>query len=85
MTANDYIEAFTRRCSNELAWKDEQGQTMYQEWLTPRHAATAVAIAREQLIDKAVEWLAENAELYKTDNGIAYGNLIMDFREAMEE
>lgn len=40
---------------------------------------------RQELIDKAVEWMAENAELYKTDYGIAYGNMIMDFRKAMEE
>lgn len=41
--------------------------------------------ADKTMIDKAVEWLAENAELYKTDYGIAYGNMIMDFRKAMEE
>ena len=42
MTAEEYIKAYTRGCSNELV---DGG---YHEWLTPENALAAVELAREE-------------------------------------
>ena len=33
---------------------------LYHEWLTPEQALAAVEIARQELIDKACEWLLKH-------------------------
>jgi hypothetical protein len=55
--AEKFIQDYTRGCSNEL----EGG--VYHEWLTPEQARAAVEIEREELIEKAVEWLYNNYSL----------------------
>ena len=58
--ARQFIKDYTRGCSNELcAVEDIHGKKVisYHEWLTPEQALAAVVIAREELIDKACEWL----------------------------
>lgn len=60
MKAEEFINDYTRNCSNELcAIEDKYGKKVisYHEWLTPDQALRAVKIAREEMIDKAVEWL----------------------------
>ena len=42
MTPEEYIKAYTRGNSNELAYGG------YHEWLTPENALAAVELAREQ-------------------------------------
>ena len=42
MTAEEYIKAYTRGCSNELVHGG------YHEWLTPENALAAVELARKQ-------------------------------------
>ena len=42
MTAEEYIKAYTRGCSNELVYGG------YHEWLTPEDALAAVKLAREE-------------------------------------
>ena len=42
MTAEEYIKAYTRGCSNELVGGG------YHEWLTPENALAAVELAREE-------------------------------------
>lgn len=60
--ARQFIKDCTRGCSNELcAVEDIHGKKVisYHEWLTPEQALAAVEIAREELIDKACEWLGK--------------------------
>lgn len=55
MTAEEYIKAYTRGNSNELAYGG------YHEWLTPENALAAVELAREELVKDAIEgWVARD-------------------------
>lgn len=59
--AEKFIEDYTRNCSNELcAVEDRFGKKVisYHEWLTPEQALAAIEIAKEELIEKACEWLS---------------------------
>ena len=59
--AEKFIQDYTRNCSNENgAWYDGDYIQIYQPWLTPEQALSAVEIAREEMI----EWLKENASKY---------------------
>ena len=61
--ARQFIKDYTRGCSNELcAVEDIHGKKVisYHEWLTPEQAHAAVEIEREELIDKACEWLLKH-------------------------
>ena len=49
MTAEEYIKAYTRGCSNELVYGG------YHEWLTPENALAAVELARKEMKKDAVE------------------------------
>jgi len=49
MTAEEYIKAYTRGCSNELVYGG------YHEWLTPENALAAVELAREEMKKDAIE------------------------------
>lgn len=42
MTPEEYIQAYTRSCSNELVGGG------YHEWLTPENVLAAVELAREE-------------------------------------
>ena len=44
MTAEEYIKAYTRGCSNELVGGG------YHEWLTPENALAAVELARSSKV-----------------------------------
>lgn len=92
MKAEQFIKDYTRGCSNELcAVEDKYGKKVisYHEWLTPEQALAAVEIAREELIDKACEWLKS----YRQDtpdgtgyiSGIINDETIEEFKQAMEE
>ena len=43
MTAEEYIKAYTRGCSNELVYGG------YHEWRTPENALAAVELARKEM------------------------------------
>ena len=80
MKAEKFIKDYTRGCSNELcAVEDRYGKKVisYHEWLTPEQALAAVEIAREELIDKACEWLNYQLNLPS--------DFEVHFRKAMEE
>ena len=49
MTAEEYIKAYTRGCSNELAFGG------YHEWLTPENALAAVELAREEMKEQMMK------------------------------
>lgn len=55
--AEDFIRDYTSHCSNELVGGG------YHEWLTPEQAMRAVEIGREELMEKAVKWIAENIDV----------------------
>ena len=77
--AEEYIENYTNRCSNEV------GSALYREihhlepeytpWLTPDHARRVAQIAKEEVIEKAVKWLNKNTGFFNEK----------DFRKYMEE
>jgi hypothetical protein len=64
MTAEEYIKAYTRGCSNELvSVEDRCGKKVisYHEWLTPENALAAVELAREEMKKDAIEgWVARD-------------------------
>ena len=49
MTAEEYIKAYTRGCSNELVGGG------YHEWLTPENALAAVELAREEMREQMMK------------------------------
>jgi hypothetical protein len=78
-----FIKDYTRGCSNELSaveYRDGKKVISYHEWLTPEQALAAVEIAREELIDKACEWLLKNDSYSKPTD-----YLVREFRKAMEK
>ena len=81
--ARQFIKDYTMGCSNELGaveYKDGKKVISYHEWLTPEQALAAVEIAREELIDKACEWLLKNDSYSKPTD-----YLVREFRKAMEK
>ena len=58
MTAEEYIKAYTRGCSNELVGGG------YHEWLTPENALAAVELAREEMKEPASEDLEKEMDRY---------------------
>lgn len=56
--AEKFIKDYTRFCSN--AYWDKNDGDSYFPWLTPDQARRAVEIAREEVIEKACEWLLKN-------------------------
>lgn len=72
--AKQFIKDYTSGCSNELT------DGAYHEWLTPEQALAAVEIAREEMIDKACEWLLKNDSYAKPTE-----LLVRDFKKAMEK
>lgn len=92
--AKQFIKDYTSGCSNELcAVEDKDGKKVisYHEWLTPEQALAAVEIAKEEVIEKACEWLKENKEhpLIGCEDPCLSGYLtdefIEEFKKAMEE
>jgi hypothetical protein len=60
--AEEFIRDCTRNCSNELcAVEDRFGKKVisYHEWLTPDQARSAIEIAMEEVIEKAIGWIEE--------------------------
>ena len=58
--AEKFIQDYTRNCSNELCAVEDRFEKKvisYHEWLTPDQALRAVEIAREEMIEKACEYL----------------------------
>lgn len=63
MKAEQFINDYTKGCSNELcAVEDKYGKKVisYHEWLTPDQALRAAEIAKEETIEKVCKWLKSN-------------------------
>ena len=92
--AEKFIQDCTRSCSNELiSIESRAGKEVisYNEWLNPEQARKAVELEREEMIEKACEWLKENKDkyLYNTGEKSEYiptcsGKMIEDFKNYME-
>ena len=84
----EYIKNYTMKCSNEDGFD-------YVPWLTPDHARRAAQIARDEVIDKAVEWMKANITKYCTVRfnerniptpGYPFSEIMeKDFRKYMEK
>lgn len=91
MKAEQFIKDYTRRCSNELIFTTEEDKTCkeYNPWLTPDQALSAVKIAREEVIEKACQYIKDN--LYKYlfvcdgQAGFPTAEFIKYLKSAMEE
>lgn len=78
--AKQFIEDYTNNGSNQII-NGKYGAIIpiFAPWLTPEQALRAVEIEREELIEKACEWLKNYLQ------GIAGGSIyISDFRNYME-
>ena len=81
--AEKFIEDYTRNCSN-LLYRDCVGgvdKTVYQSWLTPDQARTAVEIAREEIY----EYLRVNLCNYFDAPRSMFEMCLDDLKLAMEE
>ena len=80
--ARQFIKDYTRSCSN-IEYTQGVYTPSYHPWLTPEQALAAVDIAREELIEKACEWLnnfySEDRHCYLVAEDIKA------FKQAMEE
>lgn len=91
--AEKFIKDCTRSCSNELcAVEDRYGKKIlsYREWLTPEQALRAVEIAREEMIEKAQDWIADTfkydgSEDFNGGDDDAMSMLLDEFTKYMEE
>ena len=72
-----YIQDYTRMCSNECHIYVGDGimKFEYTPWLTPDHARAVAKIAREAVIEKALDWVKSRC----TERGF------LDFKKYMEE
>ena len=84
--AEKFIQENTRNCSNKIIWNVESLTHDYVPWLTPDQTRRAVEITKEELIDKACEWLESvNLDWYQIREGVFSSELVKDFRKAMEK
>lgn len=76
--AEKFIQEYTRNCSNEYLGEgksDGHGETIskknFTPWLTPDQARKAVEIAREEIMEKVVEFLSKekNIPLWDDNSG----------------
>lgn len=50
MTPEEYIKSYTRNCSNELAYKGDDGKPMYHPWLTPENVEEVAIMAKDEAL-----------------------------------
>ena len=83
--AKDYIEAYTKKCSNTIEGCNQDAyysESLYQPWLTPENALAAVEIERQEVIEKAIAWFRQVKEQGCSFDGI--DAFIVHFKEAMK-
>lgn len=82
-TVEQYIQYYTKHCSNELSVPVENGKA-YHAWLTPDNARAVALIAKEEVIEKACKWL-KNFDAYRLCVEGQKDYFIDCFRKAMED
>lgn len=90
MKAEQFIKDYTNHCSNETVFEDGSGSHLYEPWMTPDQALRAVEIAREELIEKAQDWIADTfkydgSEDFNGGADDAMSMLLDEFTRYMEE
>ena len=90
MKAEQFIKDYTNHCSNEMVFEDGSGSHLYEPWLTPEQALRAVEIAREEMIVKAQDLIADTFKYDGSEdfNGGADDAMSMpldEFTKYMEE
>jgi len=87
--AEDYIIEHTRNCSNQSKWGVEtpnKSIIYVQPWLTPDQARMAVEIAREEMIEKACEYLDGLIEILNDrGHGLKKELIIGGLKQAMKD
>ena len=87
--AEKFIQDYTKNCSNELcAVEDKFGKKVisYHKWLTPDQALRAVEIAREEMIEKAREYIDGLIEILNDrGHGLKKELIIGGLKQAMKE
>jgi hypothetical protein len=83
--AEEFIQDYTRNCSNEFE-PQKAPPSVYNPWLTPDQARRAVEIAREEMIEKACEYLDGLIEILN-DRGhqLKKERIIGGLKQAMED
>ena len=90
MKAEQFIKDYTNHCSNEMVFEDGSGSHLYEPWITPDQALRAVEIAREEMIEKAQDWIADTfkydgSEDFNEGADDAMSMLLDEFTKYMEE
>ena len=90
MKAEQFIKDYTNHCSNEMVFEDGSGTHLYEPWITPDQALRAVEIAREEMIEKAQDWIADTfkydgSEDFNGGADDAMSMLLDEFTKYMEE
>ena len=87
--AEKFIEDCTRNCSNELiSVESRAGKEVisYNDWLTPDQARKAVEIAREEMIEKACEYIDGLIEILNDKgHGLKKERIIGGLKEAIKD
>ncbi len=80
MTAEQFIQEYTNKCSNLIydprqpaSYANMPTGLTYQPWLTPDQARKAVELAREETIKKACRWMRKV---------IGDGEIVRDFKKS---
>jgi hypothetical protein len=82
--AEQFIQDYTRNCSNEMAFTSMDGSKLYHDWLTPCQAKCAVEIAREEIY----KWLLNHNDYITVDGNITsydMEKLVKDLKQAMKD
>ena len=92
--AEKFIEDYTHHdCSNQII-NGNYGTIIphFTPWLTPDQARKAVEIAKEEMIDKVIEWIERNVAKYLVDTSIhgvkvtgIHISLTEDLRKELEQ
>ena len=84
--AEKFIEDYTRNCSNEMTFEDGSGSHNYAPWLTPDQALKAVEIAREEITERACEYLDGLIEILNDKgHGLKKERIVGGLKQAMED
>ena len=75
--AEKYIKNFTMRCKNDLTFGG------CAPWISPENALEAVNIAKEETIEKAVEWIREHYLEYPNEDCGDTKKFVETFKRAM--
>lgn len=82
--AEEYIKNYTRNCSNKVCYEEGIGD-LYEPWLTPDDALCAVEIAKEEMTEKACEYIDGLIEILNDrGHGLKKERIIGGLKQAMK-